>query len=263
MIPTVSTSIFVAASLILLIPFLVSGLTKLHAPGRTPLGFHKLSQLGAVILPPNSTGTTIATLTSGGKDFQQAILVDATTPTQGLAIDATGGAMVRGEAASGAAVTGNPVLVGGQDGTNVVTLKTASAANLAVGATAANGALMATRPADWSLNNLPAAATQATVTKAAGAAGVKHFCTSVAGAISTVGTAQAAALVFNLRDGATGAGTVLWALQVSLPVNTTWSFFLSGLNIAGSAATAMTMETVAAPAAAAFASVAFTGYDAS
>jgi hypothetical protein len=217
----------------------------------------------AVILPPNSTGTTVATLTSGGKDFQQAILVDAITPTQGLAISAAGAATVGGGAASGAAVTGNPVLVGGQDGTNAVTLKTASAANLAVGATAANGALMATRPADWAITQTPAAATQATVSKAAGAAGVKHFATSVSGAVSTVGTAQTAALVFNLRDGATGAGTVLWSLQVSLPVNTTWSFFLGGLNVAGSAATAMTLETVAAPAAAAFASVSLTGYDAS
>jgi hypothetical protein len=215
----------------------------------------------AVILPPNSTGTTVATLTSGGKDFQQAILVDATTPTQGLAISAGGAAMVAGVAASGAAVAGNPVLIAGQDGTNAVTLKTASAANLAVGATAGNGAAMVTRPADWSINHLPAAAAQATISKAAGAAGVKHVCTSVSGAISTVGTAQTAALVFNLRDGATGAGTVLWALQVSLPTATTWSFFLGGLNIIGSAATAMTLETVAAPAAAAFASVSLTGYD--
>ncbi len=215
----------------------------------------------AVILPPNSTGTTIATLTSGGKDFQQAILVDATTPTQGLAIDATGGAMVRGEAASGAAVTGNPVLIGGQDGTNVVTLKTASAANLATGATAGNGAAMATRPADWAVNNVAGAAAQATITKAAGAGTVKHVCTSISGQISTVGTAQAAQLVFNLRDGATGAGTVLWSVGISLGTNATWGFYLTNLNIIGSAATAMTLETAAAPVAAAFASVSLTGYD--
>ena len=138
----------------------------------------------AVILPPNSTGTTVATLTSGGKDFQQAILVDATTPTQGLAITAAGAATVGGGAASNAAVTGNPVLTGGQDGVNAVTFKTLSAANLATGATAGNGALM-TRPADWAVNNLPAAATQATVSKAAGAAGVKHVCTSVSGGPSS------------------------------------------------------------------------------
>jgi hypothetical protein len=215
----------------------------------------------SVILPPNSTGSQIATLTSGGFEFQKCILSDGVTPTQLAAIDATGGLMIRGEAASGAAVAGNPVLIAGQDGTNAVTLKTASAANLAVGATAGNGAVMVTRPADWAINHLPAAAAQATISKAAGAAGVKHVATSVSGAVSTVGTAQTAALVFNLRDGATGAGTVLWALQVSLPVNTTWSFFLGGLNIIGSAATAMTLETVAAPAAAAFASVSLTGYD--
>jgi len=216
----------------------------------------------SVILPPNSTGSQVATLTSGGKEFQQCILVDATTPTQGAAVDATGGLMIRGEAASGAAVAGNPVLVGGQDGTNAVTLKTLSAANLATGATAGNG-FLATRPADWAVNNVGAAATQATITKAAGAAGVKHVCTSVSGVVSTVGTAQAAQLVFNLRDGATGAGTVLWSIGVSIATNTAFGFFLSGLNIIGSATTAMTLETAAAPVAAAFASVAMTGYDVS
>ncbi len=216
----------------------------------------------SVILPPNSTGSTVATLTSGGKEFQQAILVDATTPTQGAAIDAQGGLSVKGEAASGAAVTGNPVLIGGQDGVNAVTLKTLSAANLATGATAGNGALM-TRPADWAVNNVAGAAAQATISKAAGAAGVKHVCTSISGQISTVGTAQAAQLVFNLRDGATGAGTVLWSVGISLATNSTWGFYLSGLNIIGTAATAMTLETAAAPVAAAFASVALTGYDVS
>lgn len=217
----------------------------------------------SVILPPNSTGSQVATLTSGGKEFQQAILVDATTPTQGAAVDATGGLMVRGEAASGAAVAGNPVLIGGQDGTNAVTLKTASAANLATGATAGNGSAMVTAPADWAVNNVAGAATQATITKAAGAAGVKHVATSISGQISTVGTAQAAQLVFNLRDGATGAGTVLWSVGISLATNSTWGFYLTGLHIIGSAATAMTLETAAAPVAAAFASVALTGYDVS
>ena len=99
----------------------------------------------SVQLPPNSTGSVVATLTSGGKEFQQAILVDATTPTQGLAISAGGAAAApRRAAASGTAVSGNPVLIGGQDGTNAVTAKTASAANLAAGATGGNGAAIMT-----------------------------------------------------------------------------------------------------------------------
>lgn len=176
----------------------------------------------AVELPPNSTGSIIGTLTSGGKEYQQVILVDATTPT-----------------GPGSAL--------------------ANAANL--GAQSSAGAQLITRPGDWAINNVPAAATQPTISKAAGAAGVRHVATSISVAISTVGTAQTAALVFVLRDGATGAGTILWSLQVSLPVNTTWSFALSNLNIVGTAATAMTLETVAANVAASFASVSLTGYD--
>lgn len=217
-----------------------------------------------VILPPNSTGTSIDTVSgTAGAARQVASLGDAVTPANLLKIDAGGSAQVQGEAASGAAVAGNPVLVGGQDGTNAVTFKTASAANLATGATAGNGALMITRAADWAINNVAGAAAQATVTKAAGAAGVKHVATSISGQISTVGTAQAAQLVFNLRDGATGAGTILWSVGISLATNSTWGFYLTGLNIIGSAATAMTLETAAAPVAAAFASVALTGYDVS
>jgi len=176
----------------------------------------------AVELPPNSTGSIIGTLTSGGKEYQQVIIVDATTPT-----------------GPGSAL--------------------ANAANL--GAKSSAGAQLITRPGDWAIGQTPAAATQATISRAAGAAGVSHVATSISVAVSTVGTAQTAALVFVLRDGATGAGTVLWTLQVSLPVNTTWSFALSSLNIVGTAATAMTLETVAAPAAAVFASVSLTGYD--
>ncbi len=36
----------------------------------------------SVVLPPNSTGSTVATLTSGGFEFQKNILSDGVTPTQ-------------------------------------------------------------------------------------------------------------------------------------------------------------------------------------
>lgn len=47
-----------------------------------------------------------------------------------LQVDATGHPMVVGSAASGAAKAGNPVMVGGQDGTNAVTLLTDSSGHL-------------------------------------------------------------------------------------------------------------------------------------
>jgi hypothetical protein len=112
----------------------------------------------------------------------------------------------------------------------------------------------------WAVAHTPAAATQATISQAAGAAGVRNVCTSISCTISTVGTAQTAALVFVLRDGASGAGTVLWSQQISLPVNTTFTIQLSGLSIPGTAATAMTLETVAANVAASFSSVSMSGY---
>jgi hypothetical protein len=143
------------------------------------------------------------------------------------------------------------------DGTSVAAM--GSAANVAL--TSAANALLTTPPGMWSVYHVPAAATQATATKAAGAAGVRHICTSLSATVSTVGTAQTAALILNLRDGATGAGTVLWSTQISLPVSTTWQLSLPGLFIPGTAATAMTIEFSAANATASFASVQMTGVD--
>ena|SRR5438552_1880618 len=111
----------------------------------------------------------------------------------------------------------------------------------------------------FSLFHNPAAATQATVTQAAGAAGVKNVATGLAYAISTVGTAQTVISVA-LRDGATGAGTVLWQKQFILPVNTTVSESVRLPDIQGSAATAMTLEFSAAGVAASVQSVCLQGY---
>lgn len=36
----------------------------------------------SVVLPPNSTGSTVATLTSGAREYQECILSDGVTPTQ-------------------------------------------------------------------------------------------------------------------------------------------------------------------------------------
>lgn len=130
-----------------------------------------------------------------------------------------------------------------------------------IGDGVAGGADLVSAPADWAVSHAPAAATQATCTKAAGGAGVRHICTSLAVTVAAAGTAQTPITV-SLRDGATGAGTVLWSQQVQLPINGVWSVSLDSLNIVGSAATAMTLETSAAPAAAVIAAVAMTGHDA-
>jgi hypothetical protein len=135
--------------------------------------------------------------------------------------------------------------------------RSGSAANLA--AKSAVGSELTSPPGQWSVLSTPAAATQATASQTAGGAGVRNVCNTISATLATAGTAQAAAAVLNLRDGATGAGTILWSLQVILPTNGLWSFSVGGLNIPGTAATAMTLEFAAAGVAASFQSVAMSG----
>ena len=71
-----------------------------------------------------------------------------------------------------------------------------------------------------------------------------------------------AALEFVVRDGATGAGAILWRIKLACPAGDSRSVVLSGLNIIGSVATAMTVESVGAPAATNVATVTMTGYTA-
>ncbi len=113
----------------------------------------------------------------------------------------------------------------------------------------------------WSVTHLPAAATQATASKAAGAAGFKHHCTSISISLGSTTGAQSA-IAFNLRDGASGAGTILRSWYLAVTAGIAQSVDLSGLDIPGSAATAMTIEITAAPAAATLATVSMTGYTA-
>lgn len=97
----------------------------------------------------------------------------------------------------------------------------------------------------WSVLSTPAAGSQATASKSAGAAGVRHVadCVSISG--GAVAAPVATALQINLRDGATGAGTVLWSITVVAPAaagNTIPAMSVCGLNLVGTAATAMTLE---------------------
>ncbi len=109
----------------------------------------------------------------------------------------------------------------------------------------------------WAIQQVPAAATQATISRAA-VAGRRHVATSVTVCVSA-GAAQGA-LAFNLRNGASGAGTVLWSALLSASAGQSMCVALP-VNIAGSTNTAMTLESAAAPAASNFATVALTGYD--
>jgi len=141
-------------------------------------------------------------------------------------------------------------------------VENATAANMA--ATVSTKALLTDHPGQWSATHAPAVNTQATATKAAGAAGVRHVCNWLAITLANDATGSVQAnLIFNLRDGATGAGTILASFALALPATAgeCRTLSLSGLNIVGSAATAMTLETASAPGAHTAASVAFGGHD--
>jgi hypothetical protein len=112
--------------------------------------------------------------------------------------------------------------------------------------------------ANWSVQHQPAAATAATISRAA-VATRRHVATGLTVCVS--GVAAQPTLVFNLRDGATGAGTILWSARLMAPLGSGQCVVLSGLSIPGSVNTAMTLESAAAPAATNFATVSLQGYD--
>lgn len=114
----------------------------------------------------------------------------------------------------------------------------------------------------WTAVDQPAANTQATETRAAAGAGVRNVCTSITAMFAAGASAPTAVNVsVVLRDGATGAGTILWAASLSIPATAgaTNGISVGGLWIPGSANTAMTLEFSAAGGANTIESVSMTG----
>lgn len=122
-----------------------------------------------------------------------------------------------------------------------------------------DGSEVCVDPGHWSATHEPAAATQATCTKAA-TANVRHVCKVISVSIACGATAQTPISV-RLRDGATGAGTILWSMKVSAPVNSSQVIYEPGLSIVGSVNTAMTLEFSAAGVAASEQTVNLSGFD--
>lgn len=147
------------------------------------------------------------------------------------------------------------------DGTNQVL--SGSATNISAKSSA--NALLTTHAGDWSVTHAPAANTQATITKAAGASGVRHVCTSVSATFAAGASAPTAAVgTLNLIDGATGGTPIAsWIIGVEATAGRTTPFVITGLNIVGTAATAMTLEFAAAGGANTYQSVAMTGHECS
>lgn len=129
--------------------------------------------------------------------------------------------------------------------------------------TTQSGSALVNQPGQWTVTSSPAVNTVASASKAAGAAGVRHVCTGVSARLIGGTTAPATVTVtLNLRDGATGAGTILqsWTFVIAAAIGAKDEINLTGLNIPGTAATAMTLEFSAAGGANTFESANLTGY---
>jgi hypothetical protein len=117
----------------------------------------------------------------------------------------------------------------------------------------------------WTAVHNPGANVVASASKAAGAAGVRHVATAIYAKLQG-GTAAPAAVqaTVRLRDGASGAGTVLFetVLTIGGAIAATDEVFLEDLWIEGSPATAMTLEFAAAGGANTFEVVDLVGADA-
>jgi hypothetical protein len=120
------------------------------------------------------------------------------------------------------------------------------------------GALYTASLGTWSVTNAANAGTPS-ASKASGGGSVRNVATCVSISVAAAATAQPAVQV-NLRDGSTGAGTIIRSWQLAAPANDSANIDLCGLNITGSAATAMTIEFAGATAAATQASVNLSGY---
>jgi hypothetical protein len=142
------------------------------------------------------------------------------------------------------------------NGTEWDRMRSASAANISA---TTQVPLMVAAPGDWTLISAPAVGVVASATRAAGATGVRHVLTSICADVNCVG-AVAAPLSVVVRNGATGVGTILWQRRLTGLAGTTAQVEMSGLNIVGSAATAMTVEFTAAPAGTDFETISATGH---
>ena len=110
------------------------------------------------------------------------------------------------------------------------------------------GAALQTGPGLWSAVHTPAAGTKASASRAAGAAGVRHICRGFIITFGAIAAPVATLLQWNLRDGASGLGTILASGQVAVPALATFSdnIPIGPIDIPGSLATAMTLEFSAA-----------------
>jgi hypothetical protein len=98
--------------------------------------------------------------------------------------------------------------------------------------------------ADIAISNKSTAGAQATASAAA-ITGVSYRACKVTATVAADATGVTGITTLNVRDGATGAGTVVWTIVLSTSASSTAGVQTPNLNIVGSPGTAMTVEFAA------------------
>jgi hypothetical protein len=139
----------------------------------------------------------------------------------------------------------------------------ASTSAVTLSATQNLGAALTEKGARWFVRINPSAGVQASASKAAGTNGVTHVADCVTFSAGSTTAPALTSLTMNLRDGASAAGTLIWSQEIVIPAATGQNvapFSFCGLNLIGSANTAMTLE-FSAGLANLIETVTLTGYD--
>lgn len=142
------------------------------------------------------------------------------------------------------------VMLGNAGGTPQ-TARAATVPNMPVATTLtardAQGVQLQAGASQWVVNSQPASGTVASASIAA-EAGVRHVAQCLGWSAASAGAVTAAAGAVVLRDGATGAGTILVPYSIAhlvaaaAGVQTVDSFAVCGLSLVGTTNTAMTVE---------------------
>lgn len=173
-----------------------------------------------------------STLVLGAKDLSSVYL------PKHILVDASGNIMPSADAIA------RSLYVRPGDGTNG--FLSGAVANIA--AQTSLNAMLVTETGQWTVTHAPAVNTQATATRAAGGAGVRHVATALLFGVSAGGAAPTATqLTVHLRDGATGVGTPLVSFTVAVPATAGACVVvpITSLKIVGSANTALCLEFTA------------------
>lgn len=205
------------------------GLSLIYGIGPNQPRLIAVDDAGRLVLAPVSGGGAGVTLLDGGGAL---------------------GAQVFQQSFDGSAATSRGVLAQatlyGFNGVSLDRVRTGSAAVL--GAHGGVGSVVTVPPGSWTGVHTPAAGTQATITNANAGAGVRHVATGIVVTFGAIAAPVATPLTWNLRDGASGLGTILASGQIAVPaaVFQGQPIVLSGLCIPGTANTSMTLEFSAA-----------------